>query len=71
MAKFEKGNIAGTATRWQAGKSRNPGGLPPVVAPVHRPQAPHGRPTAVAAGWAGCERLGPTGGGGPKAPSAR
>lgn len=34
MAKFEKGNTAGTATRWQAGKSGNPGGLPPVIRAV-------------------------------------
>lgn len=34
MAKFEKGNTAGAATRWQAGKSGNPGGLPPVIRAV-------------------------------------
>jgi hypothetical protein len=34
MGKFQKGNTAGSATRWQPGTSGNPGGLPPVIRAV-------------------------------------
>ncbi len=31
MPKFQRGNTAGRASRWQPGQSGNPGGLPPII----------------------------------------
>lgn len=54
MPRFQKGNTAGQATRWQPGQSGNPGGLPPIIRGVRLlvggrlpPRATRGEPSAV------------------------